>query len=185
MRYKLILFLLLLTMTALGQTDTRLTHLLNNMVKGFHGEVGVCVHNLKTGETAEINADTLFPTASMIKVSILCGLMDKVEKGEIDYHQRLVFTEPLRYDTGDILGSFRNGDTIELSKVAMLMITTSDNTASLWLQDMVTGEYINHWLEQNGFEHTRVNSRVKGREDIRAKYGWGVTTSREMCDCLF
>jgi beta-lactamase class A len=139
------------------------------------------VHNLKTGQTAEINADTVFPTASMIKVSILCGLMDKIQKGEIDYHQKLVFTEPLRYDTGDILGSVRDKDTIKLSKVAMLMITMSDNTASLWLQDMVTGEYINNWLEQNGFEHMRVNSRVKGREEIRAKYGWGMTTPREMC----
>src|SRR3569832_1642396 len=27
----------------------------------------------------------------------------------------------------------------------------------------------------------RVNSRVKGREQIRAKYGWGVSTPREMC----
>jgi beta-lactamase class A len=27
----------------------------------------------------------------------------------------------------------------------------------------------------------RVNSRVKGREAIRAKYGWGVTTPYEMC----
>jgi beta-lactamase class A len=181
MKYKLLIFLLCSSMAALAQTDTRLTKQLNNLVKGFNGEVGIYVHNLKTGETAQINADTLFPTASMIKVSILCGLMDKIEKGEIDYHQKLVFKESLRYDTGDILSSFRDGDTVELSKVAMLMITTSDNTASLWLQDMVTGEHINNWLQQNGFEHTRVNSRVQGREDIRAKYGWGITTPREMC----
>jgi beta-lactamase class A len=181
MKLKLILLLMTIQTIAFAQTDISLTRQLQKTVGGFNGEVGIYVHNLKTGQTAEINADTVFPTASMIKVSILCGLMDKIQKGEIDYHQKLVFTEPLRYDTGDILGSVRDKDTIKLSKVAMLMITMSDNTASLWLQDMVTGEYINNWLEQNGFEHMRVNSRVKGREEIRAKYGWGMTTPREMC----
>jgi beta-lactamase class A len=181
MKLKLILLLMTIQTIAFAQTDISLTRQLQKTVGGFNGEVGIYMHNLKTGQTAEINADTVFPTASMIKVSILCGLMDKIQKGEIDYHQKLVFTEPLRYDTGDILGSVRDKDTIKLSKVAMLMITMSDNTASLWLQDMVTGEYINNWLEQNGFEHMRVNSRVKGREEIRAKYGWGMTTPREMC----
>jgi len=61
------------------------------------------------------------------------------------------------------------------------MITMSDNTASTWLQKIVTGEYINNWLEQNGFKVMRVNSRVKGREKIRSQYGWGVSTPREMC----
>ncbi len=181
MKLRLILLLMCINTIAFAQVDKALTKKLDDAVKGFHGEVGIYVYNLKTGKTAAINADTLFPTASMIKVSILCGLMDKIQKGELDYHQKLIFNEPQRYDTGDILGSVRDKDTIELSKVAMLMITMSDNTASLWLQDLVTGEYINNWLEQNGFEHMRVNSRVKGREAIRKIYGWGMTTPREMC----
>jgi beta-lactamase class A len=63
----------------------------------------------------------------------------------------------------------------------MLMITMSDNTASLWLQKLVGGEHINSWLQQNGFANMRVNSRVAGREQSRGIYGWGVTTPREMC----
>jgi beta-lactamase class A len=180
---KRILFIALLFLgsSAFAQTDAKLTARLNELVKNFHGQAGICVRNLKTGKTVEINADTLFPTASTIKVSILCGLMDKIEKGELQYQQKLVFRDSLRYDTGDILGQMRDKDTIELSKVAMLMITMSDNTASLWLQRLVTGEYINNWLAQNGFNYMRVNSRVKGRENMRNIYGWGVTTPREMC----
>jgi beta-lactamase class A len=182
MKLRLLFILLLFAgVSASAQTDAKLTAKLNDLVKNFHGQAGIYVHNLKTGKTAEINADTLFPTASMIKVSIMCGLMDKIEKGQIDYHKNIVFTDSLRYDKGDILGSVIANDTIALSKVAMLMITMSDNTASLWMQKLVTGEYINNWLQQNGFEHMRVNSRVKGREKIRAIYGWGVTTPREMC----
>ncbi|HWD88498.1 MAG TPA: serine hydrolase [Mucilaginibacter sp.] len=181
MKLKLLFFLSILSLTAFAQTDKKLTAKLQDAVKGFNGQVGIFVQNLKTGKTAEINPDTLFPTASMIKVSIQCGVMDKIEKGELAYNQKLVYRDSLLYPGEDILGSFKDKDTIELSKVVLLMITMSDNTASTWLQKIVTGEYINHWLEQNGFKVMRVNSRVKGREQIRAKYGWGVSTPREMC----
>ncbi|MBS1533339.1 MAG: serine hydrolase [Bacteroidetes bacterium] len=181
MKLKLLFFLSILSFTAFAQTDKKLTAKLQDAVKGFNGQVGIFVQNLKTGKTAEINPDTLFPTASMIKVSIQCGVMDKIEKGELAYNQKLVYRDSLLYPGEDILGSFKDKDTIELSKVVLLMITMSDNTASTWLQKIVTGEYINQWLEQNGFKVMRVNSRVKGREQIRAKYGWGVSTPREMC----
>lgn len=181
MKYKCLAILLFIASFACAQTDNKLTARLQDAVKGFNGQVGIYVKNLKTGKMAALNADTLFPTASMIKVSIQCGLMDKIEKGELQYNQKLVYRDSLLYPGEDILGSFKDKDTIQLSKVAMLMITMSDNTASTWLQKIVTGEYINNWLDQNGFKVMRVNSRVKGREKIRSMYGWGVTTPREMC----
>jgi len=181
MKYKLTALCLLITSFCFAQTDAKLTAKLQDAVKGFNGQVGIYVHNLKTGKIAAINADTLFPTASMIKVSIQCGLMDKIEKGDLKYNQKLVYRDSLLYKGEDIIGSFKDGDTIQLSKVAMLSITMSDNTASLWLQKLVGGDYINNWLQQNGFAIMRVNSRVAGREAIRKKYGWGITTPFEMC----
>lgn len=182
MRYKLLVIILLTASNCFAQTDKKLTAKLQEAITSFNGQVGIYVQNLKTGKTASINADTLFPTASMIKVSIQCGLMDKIEKGEMQYNQKLVYRDSLLYKGEDILGSFKDKDTIEVSKVALLMITMSDNTASLWLQKLVGGgAYINNWLAQNGFKVMRVNSRVPGREAIRSKYGWGVTTPYEMC----
>jgi beta-lactamase class A len=181
MKLKLLITFVVITSAAFAQTDNKLTVQLQNAIKGFNGQVGIYVKNLKTGKTAAINADTLFPTASMIKVSIQCGVMDKIEKGELKYNQKLIYRDSLLYPGEDILGSFKDKDTIEVSKVALLMITMSDNTASTWLQKIVTGEYINSWLDQNGFKVMRVNSRVKGREKIRSMYGWGVTTPYEMC----
>lgn len=181
MKFKLICLLLLFAVETSAQTDKKLTVLVENALKGFKGTAGVYVHNLKSNKTVAINADTLFPTASMIKVSILAGLMDKIEKGELQYDQKLVYRDSLLYAGEDILGSFKDKETVQLSKVAMLMITTSDNTASLWLQKLVDGAYINNWLDQNGFKSMRVNSRVAGRESMRKVYGWGVTTPYEMC----
>lgn len=176
------ILLLLADTKVVAQTDKKLTTKLTELVAGFNGVAGIYVENMKTGKTAAINADTLFPTASMIKVSIQCGVMDKIEKGELQYNQKLVYYDSLLYAGVDILGSFKNNETIQLSKVVLLMITMSDNTASLWLQKLVGGDYINNWLQQNGFEKTRVNSRVAGREAIRNIYGWGVSTPREMCE---
>jgi beta-lactamase class A len=181
MKYKLLFLLLFVTSAGFSQTDKKLAAKLQDVIKGFNGEVGIYVQNLKTGKTASINADTLFPTASMIKVSIQCGLMDKIEKGEIQYNQKLVYRDSLLYKGEDILGSFKDGDTIEVSKVALLMITMSDNTASLWLQKLVGTDYINNWLDVNGFKVMRDNSRATGRDAMHKKYGWGVTTPYEMC----
>jgi len=181
MRYKLLALALFITSAAFAQSDAKLTSQLQDAIKGFNGQVGIYVQNLKTGKTAAINADTLFPTASMVKVSIQCGLMDKIEKGEIQYNQKIVYRDSLLYKGEDILGSFKDGDTIEVSKVALLMITMSDNTASLWLQKLVGTDYINNWLANNGFKVYRDNSRATGRDEMHKKYGWGVTTPYEMC----
>jgi beta-lactamase class A len=85
----------------------------------------------------------------------------------------------------DILGSFKADEKIELSKVMMLMLTMSDNTASLWLQSLAgTGTRINQLLDSMGFRTTRVNSRTPGREANRTMYGWGQTSPREMATLL-
>src|SRR5476649_2747051 len=97
MKFRSLLLLLLCTSAAFAQTDKKLTTKLQDAVKGFNGQVGIYVQNLKTGKTAAINADTLFPTASMIKVSIQCGLMDKIEKGQMQYNQKLVYRDSLLY----------------------------------------------------------------------------------------
>lgn len=185
MKSLIALTLLLVTGCASAPVVPKLAVQLQQLVKDCDGEVGIYVHHLAHGEHIAIAADTLFPTASMIKVPILGALLDKVERGELDYHQKLTYTKDRLYAGEDLLGSFQDGEHVTLDKVAMLMITTSDNTASLWCQELAgTGTAINGWLAQNGFEQTRVNSRTDGRKQDWQKYGWGQTTPREMAELL-
>lgn len=186
MTYRIILLLLLLPAGVRAQREDRiLTARLQTLIQDFKGDVGIYVRHLQTGKTVAIAADTVFPTASMIKIPITIGMFDKIERGEIDYHQTLVYRDSLLYAGEDLLGSFRDREPIALSKVLMLMITTSDNTASLWCQSLAgTGTTINTWLAREGLVHTRVNSRTPGREAARAQYGWGQTTPREMAELL-
>lgn len=165
--------------------DKQLQQKLESLVKDFQGRAGVYVRHLKKGTFAAVNADTIFPTASMIKVPITIGVMDKIERGEISYDTILTYKDSLLYEGEDILGSFKHGEKVALGKVMMLMITTSDNTASLWCQSLAgTGTAINAILEKHGLQNTRVNSRTPGREANRTKYGWGQTTPREMAELL-
>ncbi len=164
--------------------DAILERKIRATLTGFRGDVGVFVHNLRTGKTVAINADTLFPTASTVKIPIQCGLFDKIHKGELKYGQEVVYKDSLHYDDG-IVGSLRDGAKLPLSEVVMLMETVSDNTASLWCQALAGGGVaINDWLETNGFHQTRVNSRTPGRETDRTRYGWGQTTPRELANLL-
>lgn len=179
------IFLLAFPAATAQKNDAVLTRKLADLTTPFHGDVGIYVRHLKSGRMVMINADTLFPTASMIKIPITIGVFDKIEKGELDYHKVLTYRDSLLYGGEDILGSFKDGEKISLAKVLMLMITTSDNTASLWCQSLAgTGTAINDWLRNNGFGHTRVNSRTPGREVNRATYGWGQTTPREMAELV-
>jgi len=185
---KLILGLLLLysiNVTA-QRMDHRLQRKIEDLVKDFNGDIGVYVHDLSKNKIVEVNADTIFPTASIVKIPILLGIMHKIETGQLQYHQRLTYTDSLFYSEGDdILSSFKNGTSIELSKVLMLMLTISDNCASLWLQGLAgSGVAINQILDSAGIKDTRVNSRTPGRELNRSKYGWGQTTPREISNIM-
>ena len=182
MKQKILFLCLLFPVIVMAQqTDKKLQQQIENLVKGFNGDIGIYVHDLKHNKIVAINADTIFPTASIVKVSILTGIMDKIEKNALQYHQQLTYKDSLYYAGEDILGSFKDGEKIELSKVIMLMLTTSDNTASLWLQALAGGgTRINEMLDSIGFKATRINSRTPGREANRNSYGWSQTTPREM-----
>jgi beta-lactamase class A len=171
-------------LTVEERPDSVLQQKLEALIEGFHGDVGIYVCHLPTGRTAAIRADELFPTASMIKVPIMCALFDKIERGELTYDQTMMYRDSLKYDDG-ISGSFRDSTKIPLSELVMLMISVSDNTAALWCQQLAgTGTAINEWLETNGFHQTRVNSRTPGRRTDWEAYGWGQTTPREMAELM-
>ena len=182
MRFGIFFSLIVLPIWMIGQdADKKLTREVQQLVSGFKGEVGVYVKGLRSGKTVTINADSIFPTASIVKVPILLGIMDRLYRRELKYDSAFTYKDSLLYAGEDILGSFKSNETIALKKIIMLMMTTSDNTASLWLQSIAgTGTRINQLLDSFGFKSTRENSRTPGREGNRTQYGWGQTTPREM-----
>lgn len=177
-------FIFLLTSFSIcaQKTDKHLQKEIADLIKGFNGDVGIYVFDISKNKIAEVNADTIFPTASMVKVPILIGLMHKIHNGELSYHQDMLFTDSVRYSEGqEILASFKDSQRISLNQSMMLMMSMSDNGASLWMQGLSGGGIqINKYLDSLGMKYTRVNSRTEGRKENWQRYGWGQTTPREM-----
>lgn len=184
----LLFFLLMLGMvhaSTAQKTDKKLTKQITEIISGFHGQVGIYVHDLHQNKVVQILADTVFPTASMVKIPIMIMLMDKIKSGTLAYHQTFTYSDSLVYPGEDILASFKSNETIELSKLMLLMLSLSDNTASLWLQQIAGGgTRINALMDSLGYQQTRVNSRTIGREKNKNTYGWGQTTPHEMANIM-
>jgi beta-lactamase class A len=165
--------------------DAALERDLRTLAATVRGDVGIYVRNLRTGRGVALRADEAFPTASMIKVPIMIAVHDAVARGQLHYSDTLMWRDSLRYDgEDDLFNHLRDSSRLALPMIQLLSITTSDNAASLWLQGLVGGAAINAWLESNGFDSTRVNSRTAGREEARKRYQWGQTTPREMAELL-
>lgn len=166
---------------AQNRPDRRLEEKLRTLTDTFHGVAGIYVRNIKTGKEAAINADTIFPTASIVKVPILVGVFDKIREGELKYRQPLIYRDSMAKKGSGLMQFFKDSTPTDLRTALTLMITHSDNAAAVWCEKLAGGgTAINAWLETHGFHDTRVNSRTPGREMNRQLYGWGQTTPREM-----
>lgn len=180
------IFLLSSFAVSAQKVDNPLQNKITNLLEGFKGEAGAYVYDLTKNKIAAVNADTIYPTASMVKIPILIGVMHKINKGELNYHQAMTYTDSLFYSEGDdMLASYKSGEKIDLAKVLMLMMSTSDNAASLWLQGLAGGGVlINKYMDSLGMKNTRVNSRTEGRKENWKQYGWGQTTPRELATVM-
>ncbi len=167
------------------KADKKLDSKLRVLIDSFHGTAGVYVRNLKTGREVAINADTIFPTASIVKVPILIGIFNKIQEGIYKYHQPLVYRDSMALGGSGLMQYFKDTAKTDLINAITLMITHSDNTAAVWCEKLAGGGVtINDWLADHGFQYTRLNSRTPGREQNKKLFGWGQTTPREMANLM-
>jgi len=180
--------LLMVSVTGFAQNtdrDLELQQKLEALIDDFKGDVGIYVKNLESGREVSINADTIFPTASIVKVPILIKIFDKIEKGDLNYNDTLVYSTDRIYGGSGLMQFYKDSTKTDLRTLVALMISYSDNVTSLWNQELAGGgEEINNLMKEFGLQHTRVNSRTDGREKDWEKYGWGQTTPREMAFLL-
>lgn len=161
--------------------DRNLEQKITKEINGFRGDIGIYVHHLKTNKIVSINADTVFPTASIVKVPILAGVFQKVAQGDLKLNQGFRYSDKRVYGGSGLMQFYKDSAQTDLSTMISLMLTYSDNVTSIWLQELSGGgTQINTLMEQLGLPNTKVNSRTAGREEIWKKYGWGQTTPREM-----
>ena len=156
--------------------------------------VAVAFHDFAHSTEWSYNADHWFHAASTIKVPVLLGVFDAIERGELEPHSRvhvrnrflsIVDGSPYRVEGGrDANSAVHNarGKTMQVRELAYHMITTSSNLATNLLVDVVGIEGIQQTLtrlDMPGIEFCRgvedmaawekgVNNRVTARGLRRA-----------------
>lgn len=163
------------------KTDVKLEEKIKKEIAGFQGDIGLYVQNLKTQKVVAIHADSIFPTASIVKVPILVGVFEKVANGELSLDQQFQYEKKRTYGGSGLMQFYKDSAQTDLSTMVSLMLTYSDNVTSIWLQELAGGgATINPLLEKIGLKDTKVNSKTIGREKEWQQYGWGQTTPKEM-----
>ncbi|MEP6999282.1 MAG: serine hydrolase [bacterium] len=172
--------------SALQRADTAALHRVLDSLAGAHrGVVGFSVHNLDTGERIERRGDETFPTASLIKVSVLVTVYDLVEKGTLGLDDPLTVLKIDKVGGSGLLQFLHDNSTVTVHDAAWLMTTISDNTATNLLLDRIIIRRVWEKMETLGLMHTKVHSKSFLRSasvamDSSVKYGLGVTTPNEM-----
>jgi beta-lactamase class A len=169
-----------------ARADTAaLRRTLDGLADAHRGVVGYSITNLETGEHLERRGDETFPTASLIKVSVLVTLFDLAEKKQLSLDDPVVLTDLDKVGGAGELQFLRTPLTLRLWDVAWLMSTLSDNTGTNLVLDRIKIRRVWQKMEALGLPHTKVHSGSMTRiasvaPDSSAKYGLGVTTPNEM-----
>jgi beta-lactamase class A len=169
-----------------ARADTAALHrTLDSLAAAHHGVVGYTVHDLDTGERLERRGDETFPTASLIKVSILVTVYDLVQQKKLSLDDPITLLAIDKVPGSGLLQFMHDRSVFTVHDAAWLMITISDNTATNLLLDRIIIRRVWDEMEKLGLPHTKVHSKSFLRSssvamDSSAKYGLGVTTPNEM-----
>ncbi len=169
-----------------ARADTSgLRRTLDALAAAHHGVLGYSISNLDTGERLSLRGDETFPTASLIKTSILVTLYDLAEQKQLSLDDPLTVLKIDQVPGSGVLQFMHPGMSLSVHDAAALMIILSDNTATNLILDKIAIRRVWQKMEALGLPHTKVHSKVFLRlasvaMDSSVKYGLGVTTPNEM-----
>lgn len=132
------------------------------LAAGVDGVVGVAAKDLAGGAEVLVNPDTVFPTASVMKVPVLVELYRQAEAGRVDLDERIAF-EPRHLVPGSgVLQDLDFGLAPTVKDLATLMITVSDNAATDMILELVGLDALAASLREWGLERTTLPLTVRG-----------------------
>jgi beta-lactamase class A len=133
--------------------ETELKHISEN----FHGVLGAEFVDLTDGQKITINADSVFPTASTIKVAILIELFRQSEQKPGLLKQQRPFTS----NVGGGMTRLLSADSmVAIEDIAKIMINLSDNAATNILIDEVGMDNVNRLISSLGFTHMKLQRKM-------------------------
>jgi beta-lactamase class A len=168
-----------------GKSLAALKETLDAVADPFAGKLGYSLHHRGRNEAIDHLGDEPFPTASTIKVAIMCEVMHQVEAGTLHWLDDIPVQSGMDLrESGGPAYYFKDDATLPLAEWLDLMITLSDNTATINLRDRVGMANVNRWLADHGFVQTKLLNGLEtdtlGLRPLQQVYGLGMTTPHEM-----
>lgn len=126
-------------------------------------EVSVAARLVGTDRAWRLDAERVFPAASIIKTAILVALYRDVDAGRLDLATSVPVPPDAKVKGTGVLTWMSPDLTLPLADIAYLMIAISDNTASNVLIDTVGLPRIQATIADLGLTSTALNRRFLGR----------------------
>lgn len=155
-------------------------------VRTLRGTMGVAAKDLATGQTVFVNADTPFPTASVIKVGVMVEVFHQMAEGRLKRDDTITLDDAAKVGGSGVLQRMHGGLVLTVGDLLDLMMTVSDNTATNLLIARVGTANVDRRLAAYGLARTRLFRPTfrDGHPDVfpeeEEQFGLGVTTPREM-----
>lgn len=156
---------------------------LDALCRKFNGRMGYSLKVLKTGQIISHRGDERFPTASTIKTAVMVAAIQMVDEGKLNWSDKRSVPPQSGRQASMWAYHFKDGVTPDLDGWINLMITVSDNTATMVLRDWLGPEKINERLATLGLRNTKVLANGMASEAdrrLRGMFGLGMTTPNEM-----
>jgi beta-lactamase class A len=129
---------------------------------GIDGVLGVYARALRSGVEVGYNADTVFPTASVMKIPILYELYRQVEAGQVELGRRITLGEDDLVPGSGVLQDLAPGLNPTIKDLATLMITVSDNAATDLVLAQIGLAALAGTLRRLGLVQTTIPMTVRG-----------------------
>jgi beta-lactamase class A len=143
----------------------------------FSGEFGCFAKNLTTGQVIGYRADAVMPTASVIKICVLCELYRQTDAGLVDLAERRTVTAQDWWGGSGVLKEFAPGLAPTVADLARMMIIVSDNVATGMLVRLLGKDQINATMRSWGLPETELIWKHKPGGDMR---DYAVSTPQEL-----
>lgn len=133
---------------------------LRDFINTQKGNIAVVVKDFKGRGEIKINADMEFPSASIIKLSIMSELFNKINGGIYKLDDEIEIKEDMKTAGDGILKELNCGHKFTLKEICTLMIIMSDNTATNILIDLLGMDNINSAITKLGLKKTRLQRKM-------------------------
>ena len=127
-----------------------LTTTLNALCDDEPYVTGWYLKDLATGATAERNGDTVFPSASTRKISILMAALAAVHAGTLDLDAPFTIDKEYQDNNSGVFQFLSTGITLTFRDALTMMIIVSDNACTGKIVDMLGLDAINAYTRRVG-----------------------------------